>query len=237
MTTKKINIAIDGYSSCGKSTLAKALAKALDYVFVDSGAMYRAVAYFCIQNGIIKDKQVNEVLLEKYLPELKIQFGEYLHNGSRSIVLNGKDVSTEIRSMEVASMVSEVAAIKSVRIFLVAEQQSLGKNGGVIMDGRDIGTVVFPNAELKLFITASPEIRAQRRFLELKQTQADVSLEDVRENLEHRDHIDSTRQESPLTQAKDAIVIDNSYLDQASQLELALKLVRETLEKTTSPTH
>ena len=134
-------------------------------------------------------------------------------------------------------MVSEVAAIKSVRIFLVAEQQSLGKNGGVIMDGRDIGTVVFPNAELKLFITASPEIRAQRRFLELKQTQADVSLEDVRENLEHRDHIDSTRQESPLTQAKDAIVIDNSYLDQASQLELALKLVRETLEKTTSPTH
>lgn len=235
MTTKKINIAIDGYSSCGKSTLAKAMAKALNYVFVDSGAMYRAVTYFCIKNGIIKDKQVNEALLEKHLPEIKIQFGEYLQNGSRAILLNGKDVSTEIRSMEVAALVSEVAAIKSVRTFLVAEQQSLGKNGGVIMDGRDIGTVVFPNAELKLFVTASPEIRAQRRFLELQQSQADVSLEDVRENLEHRDHIDSTRKESPLTQAKDAIVIDNSELDQDSQLQLALKLVQETLEKTFSP--
>lgn len=237
MTTKKINIAIDGYSSCGKSTLAKAMAKALDYVFVDSGAMYRAVTYFCIKNGIIKDKQVNEELLKKYLPEIHIQFGAYLTNGARAVLLNGKDVSLEIRSMEVASMVSEVAAIKSVRTFLVAEQQALGKNGGVIMDGRDIGTVVFPDAELKIFVTASPEIRAQRRFLELQQTQSDISLEDVKENLEHRDLIDTTRKESPLIQASDAIVIDNSNLDQAAQLELALKLVHEKLDKSCAPTN
>ena len=138
--------------------------------------------------------------------------------------------------MEVASMVSEVAAIKAVRTFLVAEQQALGKNGGVIMDGRDIGTVVFPDAELKLFVTASPEIRAQRRFLELQQTQAEITLEEVKENLEHRDLIDTTRKESPLIQAKDAVVIDNSNLDQNAQLELALQLVYQTLEKTATPT-
>ncbi|MFY7990081.1 MAG: (d)CMP kinase [Fluviicola sp.] len=237
MTKKKINIAIDGYSSCGKSTLAKALAKKLDYVFVDSGAMYRAVTYFCIKNGIIKDRQVNEELLIKHLPDLHIHFGEYLHNGSRAVLLNGKDVSLDIRSMEVAGMVSEVAAIKAVRTFLVAEQQALGKQGGVIMDGRDIGTVVFPHAELKIFVTASPEIRAQRRFLELQQTQPDITLEEVKENLEHRDFIDTTRKESPLIQAADAIVIDNSELDRDEQLARALKLVEEAQEKSWSTSH
>lgn len=233
MKANKINIAIDGYSSCGKSTLAKALAKKLDYVFVDSGAMYRAVTYFCLKNGIIKDRKVNESLLSQHLPDLRIQFGDYLPNGARAVLLNGKDVSLEIRSMEVAGMVSEVATLKNVRTFLVKEQQALGEQGGVIMDGRDIGTVVFPHAELKLFITASPEIRAQRRFLELKQTQPDITLEEVKENLEHRDHIDTTRKESPLTQAKDAIIIDNSNLNPEEQLELAMKLVQNSIEKAT----
>lgn len=234
MTQKKINIAIDGYSSCGKSTLAKSLAKELGYVFVDSGAMYRAVTFYCIKHGIIKDKKVNEELLINQLPEIHIEFGNLLQNGTRAILLNGRDVSLEIRSMEVASMVSEVAAIKAVRTFLVAEQQALGKNGGVIMDGRDIGTVVFPEAELKLFVTASPEIRAQRRYLELQQTQSDITLEDVKENLEHRDKIDTTRKESPLTKADDAIILDNSELDLDEQLNLALKLVRKTLEQSCS---
>ncbi len=233
MKANKINIAIDGYSSCGKSTLAKALAKKLDYVFVDSGAMYRAVTYFCLKNGIIKDRKVNESLLSQHLPDLRIQFGDYLPNGARAVLLNGKDVSLEIRSMEVAGMVSEVATLKNVRTFLVKEQQALGEQGGVIMDGRDIGTVVFPHAELKLFITASPEIRAQRRFLELKQTQPDITLEEVKENLEHRDHIDTTRKESPLTQAEDAIIIDNSNLNPEEQLELAMKLVQNSIEKAT----
>lgn len=227
-----ITIAIDGFSSCGKSTLAKALARKLHYTFIDSGAMYRCVALYAIRNGcVLGAHKINLSCIVDSLPRITIQFGDADQNGNRAVLLNGEDVSDAIRQLEVANIVSEVAAIREVREFLVKQQQELGRNGGVVMDGRDIGTVVFPKAELKLFITAKPEIRAKRRFLELQAKGETNSLEEILENLKHRDRIDSTRAISPLTQAEDAVVVDNSGMDEQEQLAYVLDIVKN---KTTS---
>ena len=228
--SNKITIAIDGFSSCGKSTLAKALAKKLNYIFIDSGAMYRGVSLFCIQNNLVENGEIKEDLLIEKLPFIEISFEKNEETQKPDLILNGENVENVIRSIEVASIVSKVASIKQVREKLVVEQQKMGEEGGIVMDGRDIGTVVFPNAELKLFVTADPETRAQRRYLELTSKGDTVTVDEIRFNLEERDRIDSTRKESPLRQAKDAILIDNSNLSQEEQLEFTLNLVKKKLE-------
>ena len=224
-SVKKIIIAIDGFSSCGKSTLAKALAKALNYGFVDSGAMYRAVTLYLIEHGIsIQDIAA----IEEALTKIQIRF----HAGSMGnrTHLNGRDVEDKIRTMEVSDLVSPVAAIPIVRRAMVQQQQDMGAEKGIVMDGRDIGTVVFPSAELKIFVTADPQVRAQRRFLELHQKGQEVPFEEVRKNLAERDHIDSTRADSPLRQAEDALVLDNTDLNQEQQLQVALDWAKERME-------
>lgn len=227
---KNLTIAIDGFSSCGKSTLAKTLAKELNYVFVDTGAMYRAVCYYALHNGILKNGVFNETDLIASLPNITITFGELDSiTETRPVLLNGVDISTAIRTLEIAQSVSKIAAIKEVRQKLVSIQQLWGQEGGVVMDGRDVGTVVFPNAELKLFVTASIEVRTQRRLLEMKATDPNVDEKAVAENLQERDHLDSTRKEGPLRQAQDAIVLDNSNLNQQEQLEVALGYVQKLL--------
>ena len=228
--SNKITIAIDGFSSCGKSTLAKALAKELNYIFIDSGAMYRGVSLFCIQNNLVENGEIKEDLLIEKLPTIEILFKKNEETQKPDLLLNGQNVEHLIRSIDVASIVSKVASIKQVREKLVIEQQKMGEEGGIVMDGRDIGTVVFPNADLKLFVTADPETRAQRRFLELTIKGDKVTVEEIRYNLEERDRIDSSRKESPLRQAKDAILLDNSNLSQDEQLELTLNLVKKKLE-------
>jgi len=224
---KKINIAIDGYSSCGKGTLAKELAKELNYLFIDSGAMYRAVTLALIRRNIAVDDITS---IEKLLPQLAISFEFNKTLNHYQTLLNGDNIESEIRTMEVSNLVSPVSKIDAVRDFLVKQQRTIGLNKGVVMDGRDIGTVVFPNAELKIFMTAQPEIRAQRRLAELRQ-KGDVltSFEEVLENLSSRDLQDSTRANSPLLQAADAIVIDNSNLNREEQKALAMRLVNEKL--------
>ncbi len=218
---KKITIAIDGHSSCGKSTLAKDLAKELDYIYVDSGAMYRAVTLFFIQNNIdLKDQDA----IMKALALIEIKFVQ--SPDGRHTLLNGVDVEQEIRTMEVSRLVSPVAAISSVRKKLVEQQQAMGIEKGMVMDGRDIGTVVFPDAELKIFLTADNEVRAQRRFEELKAKGQDISLEEVAKNLLERDHIDSNRADSPLMKAERAVVIDNSYLSRTEQFLMLVALVK-----------
>lgn len=224
---KKITIAIDGYSSCGKSTLAKSLAHDLHYIFIDSGAMYRGVTYFALKNQLITNGTLNSKELIEHLEDITLMFGPRNQDESHPLFLNNEDITDKLRGIELSSWVSEVAAIKEVRLKLVAQQQEMGKNGGVIMDGRDIGTVVFPNADLKLFLTASEEIRTERRYLELKAKGDKVSRAEIRENLRHRDHIDTTRKESPLTKALDAIVIDNSELTISDQLKVVKELVAE----------
>ncbi len=226
---KKINIAIDGYSSCGKSTLAKNLARELDYKYIDSGAMYRAVTLFLLQKNV---DITNHEDVEKQLQDINIYF-EY-KNGTPITYLNGVNVEHEIRKMHVASHVSHVAVISAVRKKLVSQQQFLGKNRGVVMDGRDISTVVFPDAELKIFVTAEIDIRADRRFNELKAKGIEGNLEDIRSNLRDRDYIDSTREDSPLTQTEDAILLDNSNLDRESQLHKALEWAKERIKMTDS---
>lgn len=233
-STSKITIAIDGFSSCGKSTLAKALAKKLNYIFIDSGAMYRGVSLYCLQNGICKDGELNIDSLKEHLPAIRIKFKFNPETLRPDLMLNGENVEDKIRQIEVAKIVSLVASIKEVREKLVAEQQKMGKSGGIVMDGRDIGSVVFPNAELKLFVTADPETRAKRRYLELTAKNEDVTLEEISLNLEERDRIDSTRKESPLRQAKDAILLDNSNLNQEEQLEIVYNLALEKLKTTIS---
>lgn len=228
---KKLTIAIDGYSSCGKSTLAKALAKLLDYTFIDSGAMYRGITLYALENGFISASQVNAEALIASLHTIDLSFQHVAATDKKHLYLNGKDVEHKIREMEVANNVSQIASIKEVREKLVDAQRKMGEDGGVIMDGRDIGSVVFPNAELKLFVTASPEIRAQRRFLELKNQGKTVTLEEVAKNLQERDHQDSTRKESPLIQVEDAILLDNSHLSQEEQLEFAHSLVLQKIEE------
>ena len=225
----KITIAIDGFSSCGKSTLAKALAKKLNYIFIDSGAMYRGVSLYCIQNDLVKDGEVYEKLLIKQLSGINLTFKNNENTLKPELLLNGINVEHLIRDIDVASIVSKVASIKEVREKLVLEQQKMGEFGGIIMDGRDIGTVVFPNADIKIFVTADPETRAQRRFLELSETNKNITFEEISYNLEERDRIDSTRKESPLRQANDAILLDNSNLSQEEQLEFTIKLVQEKM--------
>lgn len=226
---KKITIAIDGFSSCGKSTLAKALANKLDYVFIDTGAMYRAVAYYCLQKGFISNQHLNKEEIVNSLNEIEIHFEKNDVTKKLDVFLNDLNIESKIRTLEISELVSKIASIKEVRQKLVAEQQKMGIKGGVVMDGRDIGSVVFPSAELKFFVTASPEIRTERRFLELKPTEPEITKEEVKKNLVERDHLDSTRAESPLIQVDDAILIDNSNLNQEEQLELALKYVQERL--------
>ena len=223
---KKITIAIDGFSSCGKSTLAKALAFELGYVFVDTGAMYRAVTLFCFRKGFVSKESVNQNAIIDHLNQIEIHFERNKESLKLEIFLNKEVVEREIRSLEISSLVSKVASIKEVRQKLVVEQKKMGEKGGVVMDGRDIGSVVFPHAELKLFVTASPEIRTERRFKELLSTEPNITREEIRQNLEERDYLDSTRKESPLIQTEDAVVIDNSDINQQEQLELALELVR-----------
>lgn len=232
MKKDKLTIAIDGYSSCGKSTLAKALAEKLDYIFIDTGAMYRGVTLYALKNGFIDEDGVAVDDLISALDDISLTFELNPDPRGKPILhLNGINVEHEIRTPKVAAHVSKIAAVKNVRIKLVDEQRKLGKKGGVVMDGRDIGSVVFPKAELKLFITAQPAIRAQRRYDELIGNGIPTSLEEVAKNLAERDHIDSTRIESPLIQTDDAVVIDNSYLTPAEQVEQVLEMVHEILQK------
>lgn len=222
---QKITIAIDGFSSTGKSTIAKQLAKTLSYVYVDTGAMYRAVTLFAMQNNFINKNEFKSALLIAQLQNITISFKFNSTLGFAEVYLNGKNIERDIRTLEVSQFVSQVATITEVRKQLVLQQQELGKGKGVVMDGRDIGTVVFPDAELKLFMTASAQTRAQRRYDELIQRGDDVLFEDVLHNVESRDHIDSTRKDSPLVKADDAIEIDNSNLTLETQFEKILKLV------------
>ena len=225
MIKKQITIAIDGYSACGKSTLAKDLAKKLSFIFIDSGAMYRGVALYCLQNNLFDaDSNPKQVEIIQALKNITLSF--QLINDNNCLLLNGKNVEELIRGTEVAAVVSKVATIKEVRIKLVMEQQKMGENGGIVMEGRDIGSVVFPSAELKLFITASQEIRAQRRFLELKSKGIEAKINEISSNLAERDLMDSSRKESPLIQVADAIVLDNSKLTREEQLDFVLNLVR-----------
>ena len=219
---KKIIIAIDGYSSCGKSTLAKALAKELHYAYVDTGAMYRAVTLYFLDNNVDINKQA--AVLDA-LQHIEIHF-ERKKTGNHAF-LNGLDIEDEIRTMRISEMVSPVSTLSDVRRFLVAQQQKMGRRKGVVMDGRDIGTVVFPNAELKIFLTADKNIRTQRRFDELTKKGQVVDFEAIKRNLVERDLIDSNRADSPLRQAEDAILIDNSHLTPAEQMQKVLDLVHE----------
>lgn len=230
MKNKKLTIAIDGFSSCGKSTLAKALAEKLGYVFIDTGAMYRGVTLFALRNGFIDEHGIATDDLLEALPTIELAFELDKESRKPKLILNGRDVESEIRSTKVAAHVSKIALIKAVREKLVAQQRLLGERGGVVMDGRDIGSVVFPKAELKLFLTAQPLVRAQRRFDELTSKGIESTLEDVVHNLEERDRIDSTRIESPLIQTDDAIVIDNTDLSPDEQLKIVYKLAEKLLK-------
>ena len=225
MTSKKLTIAIDGFSACGKSTLAKDLAKKLDYIFIDSGAMYRGVALYCLENSLFAD---GDPLVDKIIENLNHIQLEFKTIDQQSLLfLNDKNVSTEIRENAVANVVSKIATIKEVRQKLVSEQQKMGDKGGIIMDGRDIASVVFPNAELKLFVTADTKIRTQRRLDELKSKGIESSFDEVAKNLEERDYMDTHRAESPLIQVEDAIVLDNSNLNREEQLDWVLKLLEK----------
>lgn len=226
---KKIIIAIDGFSSSGKSTLAKDLSRKLGYAYVDTGAMYRAVTLFFLQNNLDWN---NPADVQKALAAMNIRF-KPSESGNRTI-LNGKDVEDEIRQMYISQNVSEVAAISEIRRAMVRQQQEMGREGGIVMDGRDIGTVVFPNADLKLFVSASMERRTHRRLAELQAKGEEVNEEEVRKNLVHRDYIDSTREDSPLRQAEDAIVIDNTLLTREQQLQKALQLVEDCIQQPTN---
>lgn len=229
MTQPRIIIAIDGHSSCGKSTIAKAVAARFGYVFIDSGAMYRAVTLFALRHNLIENGIVKEKELIGLLPEIKIEFRFNLEKQKSDTYLNGENVEDEIRQLPVSQNVSPVATIAEVRAEMVRQQQEMGKNKGIVMDGRDIGTVVFPEAELKLFVTASPEIRAQRRFDELTAKGETVSYDEILQNVQERDHIDSTRETSPLRKADDALVLDNSHMTREEQLKWVVEKVEEKI--------
>lgn len=216
--TKQIIVAIDGYSSCGKSTMAKALAREIGYTYIDTGAMYRAVTLYALQQGwISEEREVQKQALIEALPKIRIEF-KLTADSTPELYLNGQRVEDEIRQMYVARWVSTIASIPEVRTALTAEQQRIGRGGGIVMDGRDIGTAVFPQAELKLFITADPKIRAERRLLELRSKgDEQTSFEEVLQNIEERDYQDTHRAVSPLVQASDAIVVDNSHLSREEQ--------------------
>lgn len=226
---KKITIAIDGFSSTGKSTLAKQLAQQLGYIYVDTGAMYRAVSLFAMQNNYISKTAFNKQQLIENLPFINLEFHYNSELGFAEMYLNTINVEKEIRTLEVSSFVSKIAEISEVRAKLVEQQQEMGKNKGIVMDGRDIGTVVFPDAELKIFMTASPETRAQRRFDELQAKGDVVTYDEVLKNVQERDYIDTHRDDSPLVMADDAIEIDNSYLSKEEQFNAVLELVHEVI--------
>ncbi len=218
---KNIVVAIDGYSSCGKSTLAKALAKKLHFIYVDSGAMYRAVTLYFLRN---QTDLTNHDLIIDALEHIDLNF--HSRDYQSHILLNGEEVSEEIRQMPVSENVSNIAAIKEVRQAMVKQQQKMGKSKNIVMDGRDIGTTVFPNAQVKLFMTADPKIRAERRYKELTAKGEEVSLEEIFENIAHRDFLDTTREESPLMRAEDAIILDNTNLSEEEQLAFALDKIK-----------
>lgn len=224
---KQLIIAIDGYSSCGKSTLAKGIASTLGYIYIDSGAMYRAVTLYCLRNEIIHKDSIDFVLLDKKLDEIDIRFEYNALRHKYETWLNGENIEEEIRKSEVASNVSNVSKIAKVREKLVAIQRKIGENKKIVMDGRDIGTVVFPQADLKIFMTADPVIRANRRLLEMKEKGLTVSMEEVLQNIKERDFIDQNRDISPLRKADDAIILDNSNLNQKEQLAWVMQKIHQ----------
>jgi CMP/dCMP kinase len=211
MSKRKIIIAIDGYSSCGKSTMAKQLAAMIGYIYVDTGAMYRAVTWYCLEHNLLRDNMLDEDQLARDMPAIQIEFFRHSDESLRTM-LNGKDVEKEIRGMLVSKHVSRVSSIKFVREAMVAMQQTMGMQKGIVMDGRDIGTVVFPQAELKIFVTADAKVRAQRRYDELSAKGERVDFDEILKNIEERDYLDATRKESPLRKAADALVLDNGNL-------------------------
>lgn len=225
---KKIIVTLDGYSSCGKSTLAKQLAHELNYVFIDSGAMYRAITLYCLRNHIDWN---DDVAVQEALQEINLDFDYNAATGSSDMLLNDENVEALIRDMLVSEHVSEVAANQYVRQFGVAQQQKMGEKKGIVMDGRDIGTTVFPNAELKIFVTADPAVRVERRFKELYAKNPNITVEEVQTNLEMRDYIDSNREFSPLRKAEDAIILDNSNLTREEQLKTALQWVHNKIRE------
>ncbi len=228
---KKITIAIDGHSSCGKSTMAKDLAREIGYIYIDSGAMYRCCTLFCMQRGLVNpDGTIQTAELEHLMPEIHVSFRFNAETGRPDAYLNGVCVEREIRTMEVSSHVSPVAAIPFVRAAMTAQQQAMGREGGIVMDGRDIGTAVFPHAELKIFVTASDEIRAQRRYDELLAKGEQPDFDAVLANLRERDHIDSTRAVAPLRQAGDALVLDNSHMTIPEQKQWLIDRFKERIE-------
>lgn len=228
MQKKKINIAVDGYSSCGKSTIAKGLAKELGYTYIDSGAMYRAVALSAIRNGWITESDIDEQALREHISDIKITF-VINSEGGQETYLNGENVEKEIRTLKVANGASRISAIGFVRKELVRQQKELGKKKGVVMDGRDIGTVVFPDSEMKLFLTSSPEIRAKRRYDEMIERKENADYYEVLANVKERDLRDTTRKESPLVKANDAIELDNSNIGIKEQLDLALEMFNKII--------
>lgn len=216
---KKITIAIDGFSSCGKSTMAKDLAHETGYIYIDSGAMYRAVTLYSIENGIFHADRIDTEKLKKQIGDIRISFRLNPETGRPDTYLNGANVESKIRTMEVSSRVSPIAALDFVREAMVAQQQEMGKSKGIVMDGRDIGTTVFPDAELKIFVTATPEIRAQRRYDELKAKGEEACFDEILENVKQRDYIDQNREVSPLRRADDALLLDNSHMTIFQQKE------------------
>lgn len=225
--TKKIIITVDGYSSCGKSTLARQLANKLNYIFIDSGAMYRAITLYCLRSHI---NYTNARTIEAALKNINLEFVYNPETGNTDIFLNNENVEAIIRDLLVSENVSEIAAIEQVRTFAVAQQRKIGIHKGIVMDGRDIGTTVFPDAELKIFMTADTLVRVERRFKEMYVTNKSITLEDVRNNLELRDYIDSNRKISPLRKAADAILLDNSNMSMEQQFKLALHWAKEKMQ-------
>lgn len=230
MNTDKINIAVDGFSSCGKSTIAKGLAAKVGYIYIDSGAMYRALALFAIKNGCMTEDYINEDELIRHISDIKIEFKPN-DDGTQDTYLNGENVESEIRSLQVANGASRISTLGFVREELVRQQRAMGEKKGVVMDGRDIGTVVFPDAELKIFLTASPEVRAKRRFLELQSKDIDTTYEDTLANVTERDYRDTTRKESPLRKAEDALELDNSYITIDEQLQWAVDMFNKITKR------
>lgn len=228
MVMRKIIITLDGFSSCGKSTLARQLANELNYVFIDSGAMYRAITLYFLRHRVDWNHQT-EVL--NALKNISLEFHYNAETGKSDMYLNQEDVETYIREMNVSDNVSAVSAVKEVREFAVAQQQLMGKKKGIVMDGRDIGTTVFPDAELKIFVVADPAIRVERRFKEMFEKNSNISIEEVKNNLESRDYIDSHREVSPLRKADDAIELDNSFLSREEQLAIVLKWANDIISK------
>lgn len=228
---KKIIVAIDGFSSCGKSTMAKTLARETGYIYVDTGAMYRAVSLFCIRNGWMTDSELNTAAIEKHIAEIQLEFRTN-ENGKAEMYMNGENIEKEIRTLYVANGASKVSTLGAVRRELVRQQQKMGEKKGIVMDGRDIGTVVFPEAELKIFLTASAEVRAQRRWDEMRAKGENVSYEEVLANVIERDFRDQNRDESPLRKAVDAIEIDNTTLQPNEQQEILRQLFEKKLLNT-----